>query len=160
MTLAGREIRERHFVTTANLRIHLMHLPGESVRWKPFGHRVGIKERFVDFFGRRSQNAVKSNRVSLVCCHNISFQSVCYVPFRAHFGNCARGGFAQPQFCAAGATLTIQPIPNRSPSMPKADEKNVFVRGIFIFPPSVNALKTRSASASLETRSPREKPSK
>jgi hypothetical protein len=65
MTFARREIRERHFVGAANFGVHLVHLGGESVRRKPFGHRVGIEKCLVNFFGRRSEDAVKSNSVVL-----------------------------------------------------------------------------------------------
>src|SRR5512143_12003 len=58
--------------------------------------------------------------------------------------------FGTAQFCSAGATLIIQPIPNRSSSIPKRGDQNVFVSGILIFAPSANALKALSASASLE----------
>src|SRR6476620_12078035 len=68
MTLASREIGERHFVSAANFGVHLMHLGGESVWWKPLGHGVGIEKRLVNFFGRRSKDAVKSNSI---CCHNL-----------------------------------------------------------------------------------------
>ena len=79
MALARGEIRERHFVTAANFGVHLMHLGGESVRRKPFGHRVGIEKCLVNLFGRRSEDAVKSNSI---CCHNLSL-------FRL-FGVCIR----------------------------------------------------------------------
>jgi hypothetical protein len=65
MTLARREIRERHFVSAANFGVHLMYLGGESVRRKPLGHGVGIEECLVNFFGGRSEDAVKSNSVVL-----------------------------------------------------------------------------------------------
>src|SRR6478609_5450780 len=68
MTLASREIRERHFVSAANFGVHLVHVGRESVRRKPFGHGLWIEERLVDFFGRRSKDAVKSNSI---CCHNL-----------------------------------------------------------------------------------------
>ena len=65
MTLARREIRERHFVSAANFGVHLVHLRCESVRRKPFGHGIGIEKCLVDFFGRCSEDAVKSNSVVL-----------------------------------------------------------------------------------------------
>src|SRR5262245_44008611 len=63
MALAGREIRERHLICAADFSIHLMHLAGKSVRWKPFDHRVGIEKRPVDSLRRRAENAVMSNGV-------------------------------------------------------------------------------------------------
>src|SRR5207253_1062557 len=63
MTLARREIRERHFVSAANLGVNLVHLSGESVWRKPFGHRVRIEKGLVNFFGCRSVNAVVSSRL-------------------------------------------------------------------------------------------------
>ena len=53
------------------------------------------------------------------------------------------------QFC--GPTITIHWTPNRSVPIPNFDEKNVFVSGIVIWPPSVNAANVRSASASSDT---------
>jgi hypothetical protein len=61
-------------------------------------------------------------------------------------------------FCCEGATAIIHPIPNRSSTMPKRGDQNVFVSGIFTCPASANALKARSASASFGTESEREKP--
>src|SRR5262249_30415065 len=138
MTPPRREIRERHFVSAANFSVHLMHLPGESIRWKPFSHCVGIEKCLVNFFGRRSEDAVKSDRVRF-CCHNI-FTSSRLVGFRV----------PQAHFCVGGARLIIQPIPNRSSTIPNRGDQKVFVSGILIFPPSANALKARLASASLE----------
>jgi hypothetical protein len=43
MALAVAEIGERHLVCPADFRVHLMDLAGESIRWKPFGHGVGIQ---------------------------------------------------------------------------------------------------------------------
>ena len=40
MAFAGGEIRERHFVGAADFGVQLVDLAGESVRRKPFGHRV------------------------------------------------------------------------------------------------------------------------
>ena len=54
--------------------------------------------------------------------------------------------------------MIIQPTPKRSSSMPKRGDQNVFANGIRTCPPSANAAKTRSASASLGTVSDREKP--
>src|SRR5215813_3283399 len=46
-----------------------MHLADESVWRKPLGHCVGIQKCLVNFFGRGSEDAVKSNSI---CCHNLS----------------------------------------------------------------------------------------
>ena len=63
MALAGGEIGERHLVGAADLGIHLVDLAGESVWRKPLGHRVRIKERAIDFLGRGTEHAVKSDRI-------------------------------------------------------------------------------------------------
>jgi len=52
MALADAEISERHLVRTADFRIHLVDFSGESVWWKPFRHRIRIKERPIDFLRR------------------------------------------------------------------------------------------------------------
>ena len=72
MALAGGEIGERHFVRAADVGVHLMDLAGESVRRKPFGHRVRIEERTIDFLGVARSTAVKSDRVVL----HVYFSSV------------------------------------------------------------------------------------
>jgi len=51
MALAGGEIRERHFVSAAHLRVDVMDFACESVRRKPLRHCVRIEERLVDFSG-------------------------------------------------------------------------------------------------------------
>ena len=50
MDVAGGEVRERHLVAAANLRILAMHLAGKAIRRQPLGHRVRIEERPVDAF--------------------------------------------------------------------------------------------------------------
>lgn len=50
-----------------------------------------------------------------------------------------------------GVTKTIQDTPNLSATMPKRAEKNVFASGICTCPPSANAWKALSASASVGT---------
>src|ERR1043166_3886872 len=42
MALAGREIGERHFVTAANFGVEMMDFARESVRRKPFCHRLSV----------------------------------------------------------------------------------------------------------------------
>src|SRR5262249_48523182 len=61
-------------------------------------------------------------------------------------------------FYRGGCTITIQPTPKRSATMPKRGEKNVLVSGTCTLPPSPSALKARSASASFATVSDRLKP--
>src|SRR5690242_16178848 len=55
-------------------------------------------------------------------------------------------------------TLTIQPMPKRSATIPKRGDQKVFVSGIRTSPPSARAAKTRSASLSVGTDIAREKP--
>src|SRR6266446_3241818 len=68
MALARREIRERHSVSATDFGVHLVNLAGESVRWKPLGHRVGIEERAINSLQCGAEHAVKSNRIG---CHNV-----------------------------------------------------------------------------------------
>src|SRR5262245_38961285 len=69
MTFAGAEVRERHLVGAADLGIHVVHLPGESVRRKPFAHGVGVKKGPIYLLGRCAEDAMKSDRV----CRHDSF---------------------------------------------------------------------------------------
>src|SRR5438874_12966460 len=72
MALAGGEIRERHFVSAADFRIKVMNFAGESIRWKPLAHRVGIQESPVNFLGRRPNDSVEPYgicRCRFVCFH-------------------------------------------------------------------------------------------
>src|SRR4051812_8732703 len=55
-------------------------------------------------------------------------------------------------------TITIQPTPNLSASMPNFGKKNVFIIGWRTWPPSLSAANSRSASASVSTASVSEKP--
>src|SRR5215475_14235807 len=57
------------------------------------------------------------------------------------------------------STMTIQPTPKRSATMPKRLAKNVLPSGIRTSPPSESALNTRSASASFLALMESEKPS-
>src|SRR5882724_4103450 len=61
-------------------------------------------------------------------------------------------------FVSSGRTRIIQDTPNRSATMPKREEKNVFVNGIWTCPPSARAAKSCSASASVDAVSDRAKP--
>jgi hypothetical protein len=45
VTAAGGEIRERYPVGATDFGVHVMHLAGESIRRKPFGHRIRVEER-------------------------------------------------------------------------------------------------------------------
>src|SRR3569832_715916 len=75
-----------------------------------------------------------------------------------HFAQCFRTcSDAGPADLQEG-TITIHPTPNRSVSMPKHGEKNVFVSGICTFPPSASVVNARSAAATSATVSDREKP--
>src|SRR5206468_4259422 len=57
-----------------------------------------------------------------------------------------------------GMTITIQPTPNRSATMPNRCEKKVLLKGICTCPPSAKALNNFSASASVGTPSESENP--
>jgi hypothetical protein len=48
VALARREVRERHLVGAAHLRIDLVDLAGETVWRQPLGHGVRIEEGAVD----------------------------------------------------------------------------------------------------------------
>src|SRR6266403_1766591 len=63
MALAGSEISERHLVGAADLCVHLVNLSRKSIRRKPFGHCIGVKERAIDFLRRGTKHAVKSDRI-------------------------------------------------------------------------------------------------
>src|SRR5579884_258677 len=56
-------------------------------------------------------------------------------------------------------TLTIQPMPNLSVSIPKHGDQNVLVSGIITDPPAESALNARLASSSVGTDNARRKPS-
>ncbi len=58
----------------------------------------------------------------------------------------------------AAATVTIQPIPNRSVSIPKHGDQKVGLIGIVIRPPSARAANARSASAAVGNEIERENP--
>jgi hypothetical protein len=60
---AAGEIRERHLVPAADLGVHVVNLAGKSVRWKPFGHRVGVEKRPKDLLGRCPQHPVQLDGV-------------------------------------------------------------------------------------------------
>src|SRR5262249_24327676 len=56
VTLPGAKVRERHLIGAADLGVEVMDLPGESVRWKPLGHRVRIEKRSIDALGCRTDH--------------------------------------------------------------------------------------------------------
>src|SRR5688572_31301269 len=59
VAIAGAEIRKRHLERAARLGLQVVHLAGEPVRWKPFGHRIGIEERAIHALRRSLEHAVK-----------------------------------------------------------------------------------------------------
>src|SRR3546814_10250309 len=59
MAVAGAEVTERHFEGAAHLRVHVVHLAGESVRRQTFGDGVGFEKGPVDTFGAGAQDAVE-----------------------------------------------------------------------------------------------------
>ena len=63
MATACGEIGERHLIRATDLGVHMVNLSSESVRWKPPCHSLRVKERSVDFFGRRAEHPVKLDRV-------------------------------------------------------------------------------------------------
>jgi hypothetical protein len=67
MAVSGGEISERHLVSAADLGFQVVNLAGEPVWRKPFGHRVGVQERPIDFLWSRAQHAMKPDGV---CWHD------------------------------------------------------------------------------------------
>jgi hypothetical protein len=67
MAVAGSEIRERHFVGSADFGIQMVDLAGESVRRKPLGHCSGVNKRPINSFGCRTENAMEPDGV---CGHD------------------------------------------------------------------------------------------
>jgi hypothetical protein len=63
MSRAGAEVGERHFEGAADSCLQVVHLAGESVRRKPFGLGIRIKESPVDLLGRRADDTMKSDGV-------------------------------------------------------------------------------------------------
>src|SRR5262245_52849879 len=64
MTAAGREVRERHPVRSADAGVHVVHLRGKAVGRQPLDHRVGVEKSLVDALGCRAQDAVQTNRIA------------------------------------------------------------------------------------------------
>src|SRR6266850_249250 len=64
MAVAGREIGERHLMSTADPRIHMMALAGEPVRRQPFRHRVRVGECAVELLRATAKHAVKLDGVA------------------------------------------------------------------------------------------------
>jgi len=69
MALSCGEVSERHLVGAADLGFQVVNLAGEPIWRKPFGHRVGVQERPIDFLWSRAQHAMKPDGV---CWHNFS----------------------------------------------------------------------------------------
>lgn len=69
VAVAGVEVLEGHLEGATDLRIHVVHLCGESVGRKPFDHGVGIEESAVDAFRLGSQHAVEADGVGGGCAH-------------------------------------------------------------------------------------------
>src|SRR5690349_18135890 len=80
MAVTCGEVREGHPVGAANSGIDLMDLTGEAVRWKPFGHCVGIEEGSINSFRCRTKYAVKSYGV---CGHPLILSDVCCGPAKS-----------------------------------------------------------------------------
>ena len=57
------EACERHLAGESHFDIQLTNLPGETVRWKPFLHRPGIKKRPIDDSSFHTLHTVKSDGV-------------------------------------------------------------------------------------------------
>jgi hypothetical protein len=63
MALPGGEIRERHLVGAADFGLQVMNFAGKPVWGKPFGHRVSIQERPINFLRWCTEDAVKPDRI-------------------------------------------------------------------------------------------------
>src|ERR1700693_1752783 len=49
MAASRGEICERHLISTADRSVQMMHLPGKTVWRKPFGHRIRVNKRSINF---------------------------------------------------------------------------------------------------------------
>jgi hypothetical protein len=72
VTLAGREINERHLVGAVDFGVQVMNLARESIRRKPLGHCVRIKERPINSLRRRPEHSVESDGLYFIRWHNFS----------------------------------------------------------------------------------------
>src|SRR5204862_8308873 len=61
VTVACREVLERHLVGAANCGIHVMNLTGEPVWRKPLGYSVSVQKRAIDALEIRPEHAVQSD---------------------------------------------------------------------------------------------------
>src|SRR4051812_10554582 len=66
MAAARGEIGERHPVTAANFGLEAMDLACESVWWKPFRHRVGVKESAIGSLRRCTEHSVESDSICVI----------------------------------------------------------------------------------------------
>src|SRR5689334_16979798 len=72
MTLATREVRERHLVRAANGGLEMMDRTRESIRRKPFANCTSINKGTVNSLRRRHQHAMKFDCVRIICCHDFA----------------------------------------------------------------------------------------
>ena len=61
VTLAGREVCERHLVCAANLGVQVVDLAREAVRRDPLAQGIGLEECAINFLRRRTKDAVKAD---------------------------------------------------------------------------------------------------
>src|SRR6185369_4530872 len=69
MTLTGREVCERHFVSASDFGIEMINLAGESIWRKPFRHGARIDEGAVNSLRFGPEHSMKSDGVGIVCGH-------------------------------------------------------------------------------------------
>src|SRR5262249_21961582 len=110
----------RHLVGAADFGFQVVNPGGESVRRKPFGHRVRVEERPIDFLWRCTQHPVQPDGIR-------------------HFVSSPHD---------RGGTLIIHPTPKRSVTMPTRGDQNVFPIGICTCPRSARAANILSARVS------------
>src|SRR4249920_1639534 len=60
---SGGKVRQRHLMRAADFRIQVMHPARVTVGREPSRQRIRIKERAIDLFRLRGQNAVQANSV-------------------------------------------------------------------------------------------------
>src|SRR5206468_9508790 len=77
VAFAGGEIGERHLVSTGDFGVQVMDFACESIRWKPFGECVRIKESPVNPLRRCPEHSMEPDGVGVVCWHNF----VCVLVF-------------------------------------------------------------------------------
>src|ERR1043165_560300 len=59
VTVARREVRERHSVGAVNLDVHMVHFASVAVWREPLGHRVRVQECAIDALGFGTEHAVQ-----------------------------------------------------------------------------------------------------